>query len=81
MDMSYPTIAMPSSYKTSPALSPSEDRMLNTRKAAEFLSLSPDTLKNYRRSGIGPNVIRLNPKVCRYRLSDLMRYVSDMEQQ
>lgn len=54
-----------------------QDRWLSTSEAAEYLSLTPDTLKTYRRLGIGPQYTTLRNRVYRYRLSDMIRYCLD----
>ena len=43
----------------------------NTAEAAEFLCLSPKTLKNWRSKGTGPQFIKLTPKAVRYSRASL----------
>ncbi|MDD3668963.1 MAG: helix-turn-helix domain-containing protein [Alphaproteobacteria bacterium] len=53
-------------------LSP-DDRCLKTSEAAEFLGLSPKTLKSYRADGLGPHFVKFG-KMIRYRLSDVKHW-------
>jgi predicted DNA-binding transcriptional regulator AlpA len=49
------------------------DRCLKTSEAAEYLGLSPTTLKSYRADGIGPEYVQFGI-IIRYRLSDLKKW-------
>lgn len=50
------------------------DAMLSTRRAADFLGLSPGTLANWRCSGTGPEFHKLGAKAVRYRVAALRRW-------
>jgi len=56
-----------------------QDRYLDTVSAAEFLCLSPDTLRKYRSAGIGPEFHKVNDRVVRYRVSDLVEWINSPE--
>jgi hypothetical protein len=49
---------------------------LTTIQAAEFLNVKPATLEQWRWRGVGPVFCKLN-RACRYRLSDLQKYLED----
>jgi hypothetical protein len=68
-----PAIAIESS---TPSVVPvSEDRFLKTSQAAQYLNLTAETMKSYRKSGDGPRFHRVNDRLVLYRLSDLVSYV------
>ncbi len=52
----------------------SPPRLKKDTEAAEFLGLSPSTLRQYRIRGRGPAFIKLGSRVV-YRESDLLAYV------
>jgi predicted DNA-binding transcriptional regulator AlpA len=56
-------------------LNPSQnsDKLLRTEDLAQRWGLSPDTLKNWRSAGRGPNFIKLG-SACRYRLADIVEF-------
>jgi hypothetical protein len=66
-----------------PSLIPiTEDRLLTTSQAAERLGLRTETLKKYRKATsptVGPKFVRLNDRVVRYKLSDLVAYIAGSE--
>lgn len=49
-------------------------QLLNTDEAAELLRVSVPQMMSWRRKGQGPNYIRLNASVVRYRMGDLVAY-------
>lgn len=49
----------------------------NTEEAAEFLCLSPRTLKNWRSIGNGPQFVKLTPKAVRYSKKALDAFIND----
>ena len=49
---------------------------LDTRQAATFLNLSPNTLSRWRWSGDGPRYVKLGRAV-RYRVADLEAWLDD----
>lgn len=58
-----------------PELTTSESlQLLNTEQAADLLGVNDIILQNWRRKGVGPRYVRLNPKCVRYRLGDLADY-------
>ena len=65
--------------KHTPVIPAAEDRLLRTSEAAARLGLTTETLKKYRKAGAGPKFIRLNGRVVRYRLSDLIAYLASKE--
>ena len=52
--------------------------LLDTRKAAEFLTIKKQTLDLWRSKGTGPSFLKLGRAV-RYRQSDLERFLEDRE--
>jgi predicted DNA-binding transcriptional regulator AlpA len=67
---------------TAPHIPPSEDRWLSSRQASEYLGFKgPEVLKAYRERGTGPKFSRLTPKTCRYRLSDLIEFCLEHQEQ
>jgi predicted DNA-binding transcriptional regulator AlpA len=50
-------------------------RLLTTEAAAEYLSLEPGTLENWRYKGTGPPVTRLGGRAVRYDIKDLDAWV------
>jgi hypothetical protein len=50
---------------------------LNDKQAAEFLSLSVQTLRNWRYQGMGPKFHKPTPKVVRYRLDELTQWMEE----
>jgi len=65
---------MATAVAPTPVVPVEQDRWLSSSEAAEYLSLTPDTLKTYRKLQIGPKYTVLRERVYRYRLSDLIRY-------
>jgi len=63
---------------TIPIIPPSEDRLLKTSEVASRIGLAVRTLKEWRKPGIskGPKFVRLDSNLVRYRLSDLLDYMS-----
>lgn len=51
-----------------------ETRRLDTKQAADYLNLSPNTLSRWRWSGDGPRFVKLGRAV-RYRIEDLDAFV------
>jgi hypothetical protein len=69
-------------FASPPLIPAAEDRLLTPSQAAERLGLRAETLKNYRKADsptIGPRFIRLNDRVVRYKLSDLVAFVARRE--
>lgn len=54
-----------------------EQQFITERKAAEILSLSPKTLINWRRKGVGPVARRFGGRVVRYLLSDIEAFTAN----
>jgi len=46
-----------------------------TLLAAEYLGVTPDTIRGWRLRGGGPPFVRVGPKLCRYAREDLDAYV------
>lgn len=49
--------------------------LLTTAEAARLLGISPRTLANWRRVGVGPTCKRLGYSIVRYREADVLRWV------
>ncbi len=52
---------------------------LTTHEIAQYLRVTPLTLKNWRRDGEGPPWIRLGPKMIRYPVLGLTDYLMELE--
>ncbi|MAN72937.1 MAG: hypothetical protein CME84_02445 [Henriciella sp.] len=50
--------------------------LMCTKQAARFLGISHRTLENWRQQGIGPDFVRLPPKLVRYRKEDLLAWMN-----
>ncbi len=53
-----------------------DQRLLDTSEASEVLSISPRTLEFLRWRGGGPEFYKLGKRTVRYRLEDLMAWIS-----
>ena len=53
--------------------------LLDTKKTAQLLGLSPKTLMNYRCIGGGPPFIRITVRCIRYRKKDLLDWLASRE--
>jgi len=49
------------------------EMFVNDVRAAEILGLSPQTLRNWRCRGLGPNYVRFGAAI-RYRIADLLDF-------
>ncbi|MBV9828492.1 MAG: helix-turn-helix domain-containing protein [Alphaproteobacteria bacterium] len=45
--------------------------MLDQKAVAEYLSVKPRTLEDWRLKGTGPRFVRMSPRCVRYRLDDV----------
>jgi hypothetical protein len=54
--------------------------VVSERVAAEAIGCHPDTLRNWRRAGIGPPWIRMGPRAIRYPVKDLRAWIREMAQ-
>jgi predicted DNA-binding transcriptional regulator AlpA len=61
------------------ALQSFEDPVLSLEQAAEFLTISPQTLLNWRVEGRGPRALKIGSRV-KYRLSQLERFLAECEE-
>lgn len=50
-------------------------RLVNTRKAAEILGRSPNTLKRWRYEGVGPSYVEIEGRVS-YDVAVLIEYIN-----
>ena len=51
--------------------------LLTPKEAAVFLHISEAQLKGYRMEGTGPPFVRINARVIRYRVRDLLAWIND----
>lgn len=51
-----------------------DEQLVPEKVAAEFLSLSPRTLRNWRVLGKGPEFVRISNRCIRYRFGTLKRF-------
>jgi len=73
---------MASRMTPTPVASSPEERFLTTAEAAAILAVRPSTLVEYRKASAkvhGPQYVRLNSQVVRYRLSDVLAYIAAQE--
>lgn len=47
---------------------------IDEKRASEYLGISPRTLQGYRTKGGGPEFIKINHKVVRYKIADLIKW-------
>ena len=55
------------------------ERLLTRPEGAELLGVAPQTLANWASMGKGPRFGRVGSRSVRYRLSDLLAYVAELE--
>lgn len=55
------------------------ERLLTTEEAAAMLGLSPKTLRNWHSAGTGPPSVTIGLRARRYRLSDLLRFMAELD--
>lgn len=53
----------------------SNDVLLTPEETSELLKLSPQTLANWRSQGKGPSWVKLGARRCRYRRSEIHRFI------
>jgi excisionase family DNA binding protein len=58
------------------ALDSFQDGLLDTEQAAEYLRVGPQTIRNWRTKGRGPEALKVGSLV-RYRRSDLDRWLDE----
>ena len=51
--------------------------LLSPKEAAVLLHISEAQLKGYRKEGTGPRCVRINARVIRYRVRDLLAWIND----
>lgn len=51
-------------------------QLLTEAQVAELIGLSQRALQSWRNKGIGPNFVKINNKVVRYRYGDLVAWVN-----
>ena len=51
--------------------------LLNEVQAADYLAVSPRTLRNWRTRGGGPKYVRISARCIRYRMSDLSEWTEN----
>lgn len=49
--------------------------LIDTVKAAELLGVRPNQLEQWRCRGLGPNWVRVGPKLVRYRPEDIQEFI------
>jgi hypothetical protein len=55
--------------------SPAEPRYLNEKQAAQYLTISPRTLQEYRLKGGGPRFVKVGRRKLAYDIHDLIAYM------
>ena len=50
-------------------------RLLNEKKAAALLDLTPRALQNFRYRGEGPHYVKISSRCVRYRVEDLYEFI------
>jgi hypothetical protein len=61
------------------ALTPATTPLLTPAQAADWMGLKTDTLRDWRRTGLGPKWISISRKTIRYRLADLVAFAAQRE--
>ena len=51
--------------------------LLTPKEAAVFLQVTEEQLQAYRIDGTGPPFVRINARVIRYRMCDLLAWIND----
>lgn len=51
--------------------------LLKTDEAAAYLGVRPTTLEHWRSYGKGPSHIKIGPRIIRYRLNDLDKWLEE----
>lgn len=54
------------------------DLLINETRAAEFLSVNPRTLQQWRLRGTGPKFVRISSRCVRYRYRDLIAWADGL---
>ena len=57
------------------------EKVMTTKQAAEYLQISERTLQRWRDEGRGPKYIQPEPKVIRYRESDITAWLEQDDTQ
>ena len=52
------------------------EKMMTTKEVSKYLRISEAALYEYRRTGTGPNYVRLNDRLVRYRKSDVDEWLN-----
>ena len=55
-----------------------KDNYYTSRELSGILSLSMNTLAEYRRKGIGPKFILVGYRSCRYAKEEVLKYIEEM---
>lgn len=53
------------------------DRLVGAAEVALLYGIEPRTLADWRRRGVGPAPVKLTPRVIRYRLGDVRRWLAE----
>lgn len=76
-----------SAESTTPTKTPPEhgssttDEVMTTEQVAKLLQVVPGTLRRWRFNGEGPPWVKLAPKLCRYRRTEVMAWLAEHETQ
>ena len=54
-----------------------EDYYYSTKELSGLLNISPSTLSDYRRQGIGPQYIQVGYRTCRYPKAEVYKYLEE----
>lgn len=54
-----------------------DNQVITEDEAAEFLTVSPETLRGWRTRGFGPRFIRLSRRAIRYSRADLEQFARE----
>lgn len=52
------------------------EKMMTAKEVSNYLRISEAALYEYRRTGTGPNYVRLNDRLVRYRKSDVDEWLN-----
>ncbi len=54
-----------------------EKRLYDTKWSANYLGVEESTLQAWRSRGGGPRFVKINGRICRYRLEDLDAWIAE----
>lgn len=59
----------------SPPAAPASEVFLTRKECADLIGVEAQTLAKWAMTGKGPRFFRINPRVCRYRKSEVLAFI------